>query len=218
MIPYRVGSLVSASIAQPLTIVSNIDEMYVYFSITEKDMLSLYRSSDNNEAVATFPAVTLNLSDGTTYPIEGKINTISGVVDQATGSVSLRADFPNPNHLLRSGSSGTIAITYPQANAILLPQSATVEVQDKIFVYVLGKDNKVKYTEIEVGSQNDGINYVVTKGLSVGEKYVTNGITKLSDGMEIKPVTWEQYQKSIEEAEKLGEIQGDFKKMKEAFK
>ena len=218
MIPYRVGSLVSSSSAQPLTTVSNIEEMYVYFSVTEKDLLTLTRDGDPKNLAASFPAVALQLADGSTYGETGTVQTVSGVVDQATGSVSVRADFANPQHLLKSGSSGSIVITQKNENAIILPQSATAEVQDKIFVYVVGKDNKVKYTEVEVSPQNDGINYVVTKGLSEGDVYVTNGITKLTDGMEIKPVTPEQYQKSIEEAEKLGSIQGDYKKMKEAFK
>lgn len=218
MIPYRVGSLVSSSSAQPLTTVSNIDKMYVYFSVTEKDLLTITRDGDAKNLAATFPPVNLQLADGTTYNEAGTVTTVSGVVDQATGSVSVRADFDNPSHLLKSGSSGSIVITQKDDNALLLPQSATAEVQDKIFVYVLGKDNKVKYTEVEVSPQNDGVNYVVVKGMSAGDKYVTNGITKLSDGMEIKPVTPEQYQKSIEDAQKLGAIQGDFKKMKEAFK
>ena len=112
---------------------------------------------------------------------------------------------------MKSGASGSIVVPRSDNNAIVIPQSVTVEVQDKVFVYLLGKDNKVKYTEIKVDTQNDGKNYIVLSGLKAGDKYVTNGITKLTDGMEIKPITTAQYQKKIEEATKLGENQNSAK-------
>lgn len=120
--------------------------------------------------------------------------------------------------MLKSGGSGSIIVPRVSNQAIVIPQSYATEVQDKIFVYTVGKDNKAKYTEIKVAPQNDGQNYIVTEGLKVGDRIVTNGITKLSDGMEIKPITQAQYAKKIADAEKLGEIQGDYGKMKEAFK
>ena len=89
--------------------------------------------------------------------------------------------------------------------------------QDKHFIYTVGADNKVKYTEIKVAPQNDGNNYVVEEGLKVGDKIVSKGITKLSDGMEIVQITEEQYDKKIEDAEKLGENQGDLKKFKKTM-
>ncbi len=214
--PYRVGSLVSASIATPLTTVSNIEQMYVYFSMTEKQLLDMTREKGKNVLTA-FPAVQLKLADGTMYEHPGKVSMVSGVIDQTTGSVSVRADFSNPDHLLKSGGTGSIVIPGDKDDAIVIPQASTTEVQDKIFVYLLGKDNKVKYTEIKVDPQNNGTTYVVTEGLAVGDRYVTTGLTKLTDGMEITPVTPEQYKKNIEEAQKLGKIQGDYKKMKEAF-
>jgi len=121
------------------------------------------------------------------------------------------ARFPNPQRLLKSGASGSIVVPRSDNNAIVIPQSVTVEVQDKVFVYLLGKNNKVKYTEIKIDTQNDGKNYIVLSGLKAGDKYVTNGITKLTDGMEIKPITTAQYQKKIEEATKLGENQNSAK-------
>ena len=127
---------------------------------------------------------------------------MSGVIDQATGTVQMIAVFPNPERLLKSGGSGSIVIPRDQTSAIVIPQSCVTEVQNKKFVYVLGKDNKVKYTEITVDPQNDGNNYVVTGGLQVGDKYVTNGITKLSDQMEIVPITPERYQQKIQEQAK----------------
>lgn len=215
-IPFRVGSLVGPSMAQPFTTVSNSSEMYVYFSMNEKQVLDMTRVANGNRMTGEFPAVRLQLLDGSIYEHPGKVTTVSGVID-AQGAVQIRADFPNPERLLRSGGSGSIVIPQKAENSIIIPQSATTEVQDKIFVYVVGKDNKVKYTAIEVNPQNDGQNYIVMKGLAVGDRIVTRGITKLTDGMEIKPVTEAEYQKSIEEAQKLGAIQGNYKEMKKAF-
>lgn len=169
------------------------------------------------DVAAAFPAVQLQLADGSMYEHPGKVQVVSGVIDQATGSVSVRADFSNPDHLLKSGGTGSVIIPSKAENVIVIPQSATMEVQNKVFVYTVGKDNKVKHTEIKVNPRNDGTTYVVTEGLVVGDRFVTTGLTKLSDGMEITPVTEAEYKKNIEEAQKLGSIQGDYKKMKEAF-
>ena len=109
---------------------------------------------------------------------------------------------------MRSGGAGSIIVPRTDGNAILIPQEATSEVQNKIFVYLLGKDNKVKYTEIKVDPQNDGKYYIVREGLKAGDRYVSKGITSLTDGMEIVPITEEQYQKKIDDAAKLGESQG----------
>ena len=122
-----------------------------------------------------------------------------------------------PERLLKSGGSGSIVVTHNNNAAIVVPQSCVSEVQDKHFIYTVGSDNKVKYTEIKVDPQNDGNNYVVTEGLKVGDKYVSKGITKLTDGMDIVPITDEQYEKKINEAAKLGENQGDMKKFKKAM-
>ena len=216
-IPYRVGSLVSSSMATPLTVVSNIDEMYVYFSVNEKQILEMTRASEGKNVIEAFPEVQLELADGSIYTQVGHVSTVSGVIDQNTGSVSVRADFANPDHLLKSGGQGNIIITRKTEGVIIIPQAATAEVQDKVFVYVLGKDNKVSYTAIEVDPQNDGQNYIVTKGLKDGDRIVTKGITKLTDGAEIKPVTEKKKKKSLEEAQKLGRIQGNYKEMKKAF-
>lgn len=216
-IPYRVGSLVNSSMATPLTVVSNIEEMYVYFSMNEKQIMELSREMEGKKLTEAFPEVQLQLADGSTYAHTGHVSTISGVIDEKTGSVSVRADFTNPDHLLRSGGQGAIVIKHKADGAIIIPQSATSEVQDKVFVYVVGKDNKVKYTSIEVEPQNDGQNYIVTKGLGVGDRLVTKGITKLTDGAEIKPITEAQYEKNIADAQKLGSIQGNYKEMKKAF-
>ena len=189
-IPYRVGSLVSSSTAEALTTVSNISKMYVYFSMTEKQLLEYTKGTDGVKgALAAIPAVNLQLADGSTYDQTGKVTNVSGVIDITTGSVSMRATFDNPQKILRSGGSGSVVIPIHKDNAILVPQKATYEIQDKHFVYVVGKDNKVKNTEITVLPQNDGTNYVVTGGLKAGERIVVEGINTLSDGMAIKPIT-----------------------------
>ena len=209
-LPYKVGALVSA--ANVLTTVSNISTMEVYFSVTEKDALEMSKAG---EALSAIPAVKLQLADGTVYGHEGKVEKMSGVIDQATGTVQMIAVFPNPEKLLKSGGSGAILIPHDNASAIVIPQSSVMEVQNKKFVYTLGKDNKVQYTEIKVAPQNDGNNYVVTEGLKVGDKYVTNGITKLSDQMEIVPITPERYQQKIDEQAKAmsaGDIVGAMQK------
>ena len=127
---------------------------------------------------------------------------MSGVIDQATGSVQLIASFPNAEKVLKSGGTGTIIIPHQNNNAIIIPQSCVSEVQNKKFIYLLGEGNKVKYSEIKVDPQNDGQTYVVTEGLKTGDKYVTNGITKLTDGMEIVPITPERYNQKIQEQAK----------------
>lgn len=202
-LPYKVGAMVSASSSPALTTLSNISSMEVYFSMTEKDMLGLSKVAGGTQAaVNSIPSVKLQLADGTMYGHEGKVTKASGVIDAATGSVQLIAAFPNPERLLKSGGSGSIIIPRQDNMAIIIPQSCVSEVQDKKFVYVLGNDNKVKYTEIKVSPHNDGVNYVVTDGLKAGEKYVTNGITKLTDGMEIVPITPERYEQKINEQAK----------------
>lgn len=209
-LPFKVGALVGAQ--NVLTTVSNNSSMEVYFSMTEKDALEMSKSGDG---LSQLPAVQLQLADGTIYGHEGKVTKMSGVIDPATGTVQLIAVFPNAEKLLKSGGSGAIVIPHDNNSAIVIPQSCVSEVQDKKFVYTLGKDNKVAYTEIKVAPQNDGNNYVVTEGLKVGDKYVSNGITKLSDGMVIVPITQERYNQKIKEQVKAmsaGDIVGAMKK------
>lgn len=200
-LPFKKGALVSAS--NVLTHVSDISQMEVYFSMTEKDMLAMSKADGGlKSAIEQFPPVKLQLIDGTMYGYDGRVAAISGVIDQATGSVQLKAHFPNPESLLKSGGSGTIIMPRSSEGAIIIPQSVVSEVQNKKFVYVLNDSNKVVYTEITVAPQNDGNNFIVTGGLNVGDKYVTNGITKLSDQMEIVPITPERYQQKIQEQAK----------------
>ena len=207
-LPFKKGALVSAS--NVLTTVSNISSMEVYFSVTEKAAMTLQAAG-----LQSLPSVKLQLADGSIYGHEGKVTKMSGVIDQATGSVQLIALFQNPERKLKSGGAGTIVIPRQTTDAIIIPQNCVSEVQNKKFVYLLGSDNKVKYSEIKVDAQNDGVNYIVTEGLKTGDKYVTNGITKLTDGMEIKPITPERYQQKISEQAKAmsaGDIVNSIKK------
>lgn len=209
-IPFKKGALVSAS--NVLTNVANISQMEVYFSVTEKAAMQL---QSNGGGIQGLPPVKLQLADGSIYNHEGKVTKMSGMVDQGTGSVQLIAAFTNPEKLLKSGGAGTIIIPRQATSAIIIPQSCVSEVQNKKFIYLLDKDNKVKYSEIKVDPQNDGKNYIVTEGLKVGDKYVTNGITKLTDGMEIVPITPERYEQKIAEQAKAmsaGDIVSSMKK------
>ena len=217
-LPYRVGALVSASSQQPLTTVSNNSTMQVYFSMTEKDLLDMTKTAGGvNAAISSYPAVKLQLADGSIYNHPGKVATVSGVIDPTTGTVSMRADFPNPDRVLKTGASGSIVVPHTATSAVIVPQDAVVEVQDKHFVYVVGKDNKVKYTPVEINSQNDGKNYIITSGLNIGDRFVVNGVSSLQDGMEIKPLTEAQYADKLKKTEELGEAQGDLGKLKKAF-
>ncbi len=217
-LPYKQGALVSPSSTPAVTTVSNISTVEVYFSMTEKDILEMTKNAGGMKAaVSAYPPVKLRLADGTDYRHTGTVTKVSGLIDSATGSVSMIARFPNPDHLLKSGGSGSIIVPKTASNSIIIPQSLTAQVQDKIFVYKVDGQNKVHYTEITVSPNNDGKSFIVTSGLKVGDKIVSAGITKLNDGMEIKPITEAQYQKKIKEAEKLGENQADAAKLKKAL-
>lgn len=189
-IPYRLGALVSPSIATPMTTVSEIDEVYVYFSMTEKELLAMTKTGGTiKEEISKIPAIKLQLIDGTTYGVEGEVDAITGVIDQSTGSVSMRALFPNKEHVLRSGGTANVLIPYSMENVISVPQAATVEIQDKKFVYVLQPDNTVKYTEIGIYNLDNGKEYLVTNGLNPGDKIVIEGVQSLKDGQKIEPIT-----------------------------
>ncbi|MBQ7425904.1 MAG: efflux RND transporter periplasmic adaptor subunit [Prevotella sp.] len=207
-LPFKVGTLVNT--ASVLTTVSNNSSMEAYFSVTEKEAMIISKTG-----LDKIPAVKLQLADGSIYGLEGHVTKMSGVIDATTGSVQLIAAFQNPEKQLKSGATGTIIIPRQNSDAIIIPMGCVSEVQNKKFVYLLGKNNKVKYTEIKVDPQNDGNNYIVTEGLKTGDKYVTNGITKLNDGMEIVPITPERYQQKIQEQAKAmsaGDIVNAMKK------
>lgn len=189
-IPFRVGSLVNPSMTQPMTTVSEYSEIYAYFSMTEKKLLELSQNKLGGEDVRNMlPPVKLQLADGTIYNKPGTIRTISGIIDERTGSVSVRAQFPNKNRLLRSGGTGVIIMPHAIDRCIVVPQSATYEIQDQKFAYVLGDSAIVHVVQIETYPIDNGKEYVVTKGLKPGDIIVTEGISSISDGMAIKPTS-----------------------------
>ena len=178
-------------------------------------LLGLTRAGGTlKEQLEKMPAVKLELADGTMYTEEGKIDAVSGVIDQTTGSVSMRAVFPNKQLVLRSGGMANVIFPYTMEDIILIPQSATQEIQDKKFVYVLQSDNTLKHTEIKVSNLSDGKNYIVTSGLKPGDKIVVEGVQTLKDGQTITPITPEQkeakYQQHLKD-QKEGNIATAFK-------
>lgn len=214
-IPYRVGSLVSASIATPLTTVADISEMYAYFSMTERQLLSMIREGGTmKEILDKMPDVQLQLIDGTMYADSGRVETISGVIDQTTGSVNMRALFSNKHNILRSGGTGNVVFPNPLHDVIMIPQSATTEIQDKRFVFVLQADNTLKNTEIKVFTLDDGKYFYVTEGLKKGDKIAIEGVQSLKDGQAVTPITpadkEAEYQKALKD-QKEGNIQTAFK-------
>lgn len=189
-IPYRLGSLITSATANPLTTVANIGKVYAYFSLNEKQLLDFSRSvkgSTLDEKLKNTPDVNLTLADGSAYPEKGRLETISGVLNTATGSASFRAGFPNPLHLLRSGSSGNVDIPQSLTGAILVPQRSAYELQGKYFVYVLDQNNLVKNQEITIMELTAGQYYVVTGGIKAGDKIVYDGTISLKDSTKIAP-------------------------------
>ena len=202
-IPNREGSLASPSSAQPLTTVSDNSEVYAYFSLTEKDLLKLSGEGKQSidAAIKAMPEVQLRLSDGTLYPITGKVATVSGVIDNSTGSSSVRALFKNPTGLLRSGGTGQIIIPDDKQDVIVIPQKATFELQDRRFAYVVNDSNKIVSTPITIDANNDGKTFVVTSGLQPGQRIAVEGVgSKLSDGMVITPVAPKEAPQAGEES------------------
>ena len=190
-IPNREGSLAGPSMVQPLTTVSDVDDVYAYFSLTEKDLLQLTNGGTNsvNAAIESLPAVQLRLADGSIYPFEGKISTVSGQINTSTGAASVRALFPNASGMLRSGSTGEVLLPNRSDSVIVIPQKATYELQDRKFVYVVGDSNKVASKLVVVEALNDGKNYVVRDGLTPGDRIAVEGVgTKVRDGVVINPV------------------------------
>ena len=185
MIPYRIGALVNSSIAEPLVTVSDDSEIYAYFSMPENNMMDMIMKYGSLEKAKTeMPAVGLKLSNGKKYGNKGKIDAISGTVDENTGVIKLRAVFKNPGHLLRNGSTGSVIIPTVHKDCIVIPQSATYELQDRIFVWkVVG--GKTKSAPIKIYKQNDGKNYIVLSGLKAGDIIVAEGAGLLHEGMSV---------------------------------
>jgi membrane fusion protein (multidrug efflux system) len=188
-IPYKTGSLVGKNETQPLTLLSDIKEMYAYFSLSESDFIAFKQQFEGNtieEKVKKIPAVELLLADNSVYNQKGKISTIEGQFDKTTGTISFRATFPNAGGMLRTGNTGRVRIPQFFTQAVVVPQEATFEVQDKVFVFAVGDSNKVASRPITISGKTNAW-YFVESGLKPGDKIVFQGTGTLQDGMVIVP-------------------------------
>ncbi|TRW24780.1 efflux RND transporter periplasmic adaptor subunit [Flavobacterium zepuense] len=188
-LPKKQGSLVSAADPIALTTLSDIGEVHVYFSIGESDFISFrdnYAGNTITDKIKNLPPLELVLPNRSTYEQKGKVDMVDGQFDRTTGAITLRASFPNAKGLLRSGNTGKIRLGLPHANVLLIPQSATMELQDKIFVFTVDKDNKVARTPVIVSGKS-GTDYLVQDGLKAGDRIVFKGFESLQDGAVIVP-------------------------------
>lgn len=188
-LPYRIGALVSPGMTQPFTVVSDNSEMYVYFSVSENKLRQFRaRYGSIDKMISLMPEVGLQLNDGVLYNKKGRIETVSGVVNSTTGAVQIKALFPNPDRELLSGTIGNVILQGLNTNAILIPMTATVELQDKIIAYRL-KNGKTEAAYLTVDRLNDGNHFVVKQGLSVGDTIIAEGVGLVKEGMIVTPKT-----------------------------
>ncbi|MGL4584861.1 MAG: efflux RND transporter periplasmic adaptor subunit [Flavobacterium sp.] len=188
--PKRIGNLVSKGDKEPLTVLSDVSEVYVYFGMSESDFLYFSKGNKRQDSVSTgeyLPDVVLILADGHEYPEKGKVDMINGQVNRTTGSISLRASFPNSKDVMRSGNTGTVKLKETNPHVILIPQEVTTSIQDKTFVYTLDKDDKVKLQSIVLNGVS-GNNFIVSEGLNIGDRIIKTGFDKLTEGMYVKPL------------------------------
>ena len=186
MIPYRVGALVSSSITSPLVTVSDDSNVYAYFSVSENQILDYIRQAGSQEAfLREMPDVDLIMSDGEKFDGKGRIDAVSGIVDQSTGSVRMRAKYPNHGRLLRSGGSATVVVPTALKDCIVIPQTATYEIQDRVFVFKV-EEGKAVSAPVKVFKLNNGSVYVVESGLEEGEVIIAEGAGLVREGTPIK--------------------------------
>ena len=185
----RAGSLVSPSSQTPLTTVSEIDKVYAYFAMNEKEYLDFIMAADGgvrDEKIKNLPKVTLILANGEEYPQEGTIETVNSQVNQNTGSVNFRAVFDNPQRLLTNGNSATLRIPKTYTDVVVVPIESTLERQGSTYVYQLDSENKAAATEITIKDEIDNL-YIVSDGVSEGDRIVAKGIQSLKGTTTIKP-------------------------------
>ncbi len=188
-IPFKIGSLVGRNDAQPMTVVSEIKEVYVYFSMSEGDFLNFTTHANGKtieEKIHGIPPVELQLADKSIYQAKGKIELVEGQFDKSTGTISFRAVFPNAGGLLRSGSTGRVRIPRVNSDVMAVPQQATYDLQDKVYVFTVNDSNKVTPKPIGIVGQTTAY-YLVNKGLKPGDKIVFAGMDRLQDGTLINP-------------------------------
>ncbi|MAX80929.1 MAG: efflux transporter periplasmic adaptor subunit [Crocinitomicaceae bacterium] len=186
-IPKSVGNVIKKTDSEPMTILSNVSKIYVYFSMSESDYLYYARMKNDSTSKRISPDVKLILADGYVYDHTGRIDANSGQINKNTGSITLRAVFDNPDTLLRSGNTGKILMEQIYPNAILIPQSAAISIQDKRFVFVLNDSNLTVRKEIQIEGRS-GKDFIISEGLKEGDRIVISGLNKLTDGVEIKPI------------------------------
>jgi membrane fusion protein (multidrug efflux system) len=183
------GSLVGPTDAQALTQLSDVHEVHTYFSLGEDDFITFrkqYAGNTLQDKLTHLPPVALVLADQSTYPTKGKVDMVDGQFDKTTGAVTLRATFPNANGLLRSGNTGTIRLALAHPDVLLVPTAATVELQDRVFVYAVGDSNKVSRQAITIQGKS-GANYLVSEGVKNGDRIVLQGVDHLQEGQIIQP-------------------------------
>lgn len=188
-IPYKMGSLVGKSDAQPLTVLSEVADVYAYFSMSEKAFMTFkdrYKGATVEDKIRAIPPVELILADGSVYGEKGKVETVEGQFDKTIGAIPFRVKFPNPNGLLRSGNTGKVRIPGPESSVLVVPQEATFELQDKVLVFIVGDSNKVATRPLAISGRS-GNYYLVSGGLKPGDKVVYTGLDRLRDGMVITP-------------------------------
>jgi membrane fusion protein (multidrug efflux system) len=189
-LPKKQGSLVSRADMEPLTTLSDVQEIYAYFSLSENDFMRFkaqYAGNTISDKLKGLPFVSLLLADNSVYARQGRVTMVDGQFDKHTGAITLRASFANNEGLLRSGNTGKIRMAMPHNNVIMVPASATIEIQDKVFVYTVGDSNKVAKQSITIIGKN-GANYLVQDGVHTGDRIVYNGLDHLQDGAIIQPV------------------------------
>jgi membrane fusion protein (multidrug efflux system) len=177
-IPYKIGDLISSTTSTPLTSLSRIDQVFAYFALSEKQLLNLSNrvpGATLQDKLDHLPQVSLVLADGSQYPQKGRLMTASGFISTGTGTVSLKAQFVNPTGIIHSGASAVVRIPRTIDTALLVPQSATYQLQNKIFAYQVIEGNKVISMPITGSATNDGKFIVVTGGLQRGDKILLNG-------------------------------------------
>ncbi len=185
MIPYRVGALVNSSITAPLVSVSNNDNMFVYFSMSESQLLTLTREMGSTESlIESMNNIELILNDGASYAHQGAVDAISGTINRTTGTVSVRAKFENPEQMLRDGGNGRVVIESTYDDFIVIPKIATFELQNKIFVYRV-IDGKAQSSQITVLPVNNGTDYLVTSGINIGDVIIAEGAGLIREGTQI---------------------------------
>lgn len=188
-LPKKQGALISRADAEALTTLSDVHDVYAYFSLSENDFVHFktqYPGNTLEEKLKNLPPVSLLLSDNTVYPVPGRIDMIDGQFDKNTGAITFRAVFANDKGLIRSGNTGKVRLTQQHQNALLVPQSATMEIQDRVFVFTVNPGNKVAKQPITISGKSGG-NYLVTEGLKPGDLIVFSGMDHLQDGSVVKP-------------------------------